>query len=259
MKPVRPSEVTSLKGNGRQTEVRKLPVEALFTLYLNDTEVLTFMVTPEKLKELAAGFLLSAGVISRRENIKKILVKEDDGLIWAETTAGTDVIQKLLSRRYLTSGCGGGNMLGDPLTALSLKPSDSELKITAASASRIVELMLEKAALYLESGGLHGAGLFIENEIIYLAEDIGRHNAVDKVLGAALLDNLATVDKVLSTTGRISSEMLIKAARSGVPIILSRTSPTALAVQLADKLNITVAGYVRPRSMKIYSCDWRIL
>lgn len=257
MQPIESLQITKLIDNERRDESAKLPVESLFTLYLNDTEILTFMASPQKIKELAAGFLRSAGVVKERGEIENIMVNEADGLIWVKMKAPTEVIQRLLSRRFLTSGCGGGSLLEDPMSALTLDPVNSSLSVTAEQASALISLLLKEARLYQQSGGLHGAALCGTEKIFYLAEDIGRHNAVDKVLGAALLNGLSTTDKILAITGRISSEMLIKAARAGVPIVLSRTSPTGLAVKLAKVLNIAVAGYVRPDSINVYCHEER--
>lgn len=258
MKPIKKMEVVKYLGEKRLAAAIYAPVEALFTLYLNDTEILTFMATPQKVQELAVGFLRSAGVIKRKEEIKKLLVKEQDGLIWVEVSGSIEIIKKLLNRRFLTSGCGGGSMLEDPLGALSLAPINSNLAISIKEAGEVVTDLLHGAKLYRQSGGLHGASLCLPGEIYFLAEDVGRHNAVDKVLGEALLNGVATDDKILAITGRVSSEMVVKAARSQVAIILSRTSPTDLAIMLAEKLNITVAGYVRRDSVTLYSHNNRI-
>ncbi len=258
MKPIKKLKIVKYYDRKMSAESVSVPAETLFTLYLNDTEILTFMATPQKIKELAVGFLRSAGVIRRKEEIKKILIMERDGLIWVEINDSIDIIKKLLNRRFLTSGCGGGSMLEDPLGALSLEPLTSKLTITVQEAGKIISDLLRGAELYACSGGMHGAALSSSKEIFFLAEDIGRHNAVDKVLGGALLNGVATADKILAITGRVSSEMLVKAARSKVPIVLSRTSPTDLAIKLAKKLNITVAGYVRSGSLNIYTHNYRV-
>src|SRR5437762_1425660 len=109
------------------------------------------------------------------------------------------------------------------------------------------------AVHYRESRGIHGAALSDGERLLVVAEDVGRHNAVDKVKGEALLRGIPTEDRILLSTGRVSSEMLLKAARMGVPLVASRTSPTEMAVALAEQLNITVCGYVRPDSLNLYA------
>jgi FdhD protein len=108
---------------------------------------------------------------------------------------------------------------------------------------------------YQRSRGIHGAALFDGERLLVVAEDVGRHNAVDKVKGEALRQGIATEDRILLSTGRVSSEMLLKAARMGVPLVASRTSPTEMAVALAEQLNVTVCGYVRPDSLNLYTGD----
>jgi FdhD protein len=109
------------------------------------------------------------------------------------------------------------------------------------------------AVLYKASRGIHGAALCDPERLVLMAEDVGRHNAVDKIKGEALLRGIPTTDRILLSTGRVSSEMLLKAARMGVPIVASRTSPTEMAVGLAEQLNVTVCGYVRPDGLNLYA------
>jgi FdhD protein len=112
-----------------------------------------------------------------------------------------------------------------------------------------------EAVQYQASRGIHGAALADADGLLIVAEDVGRHNAVDKVKGEALLRGIATEERILLSTGRVSSEMLLKAARMGVPLVASRTSPTEMAVALAEQLNVTVCGYVRPDGLNLYAGD----
>lgn len=258
MEPTEPREIKVVAKDGTGIETRYLPVESLFTLYLNDREILTFLASPEKIGELAAGFLRSSGVIEGEKDIKKISVDYNQGLIWADTEASTEIVEKLLNRRYLTSGCGGGSMLEDPLSALNIGPLKSGLTVDSGEIDLLMKGLFSGAKHYKRSGGMHSALLGGAGGVYAVAEDIGRHNAVDKVLGEALLNNIDTDDKIIATTGRISSEMLIKAARSGVPIVLSRTAATNMAVKIAASLNIMIAGYIKPDSMHVY-CNWERL
>ncbi len=258
MKPTVSMVVTKINGKNLEKKKIDLPVEALYTLYLNDNEILTFMATPEMIRELAAGFLATSGVIENSGDLKSIVVNDDDGVVWVETTSKSDIKEKLLSKRYLTSGCAGGSLFEDPMSALELTPFESDLSIEASEAITLLDLLLKDASLYKVSGGMHGVMLARDGKKLYLAEDIGRHNAVDKVIGAALLDGESMENTILIATGRISSEMLIKAVRTGVAILISRTAATDLAVVIAEKVGATIAGYVRKDSMFIYGNDFRI-
>ena len=119
--------------------------------------------------------------------------------------------------------------------------------------------LFDAATQYKRSRGIHGAALSDGSQLLVVAEDVGRHNAVDKIKGQALLDGISTTDRILLSTGRISSEMLLKAARMGVPVVASRTSPTEMAVALAEQLNVTVCGYVRPDGLNLYAGDALLL
>ena len=113
--------------------------------------------------------------------------------------------------------------------------------------------LFQAATQYQRSRGIHGAALSDGTRLLIVAEDVGRHNAVDKVKGQALLEGVSTTDRILLSTGRVSSEMLLKAARMGVPVVASRTSPTEMAVALAEQLGVTVVGYLRGESLNLYA------
>jgi FdhD protein len=119
--------------------------------------------------------------------------------------------------------------------------------------------LFQAATQYQRSRGIHGAALSDGTRLLIVAEDVGRHNAVDKVKGQALLEGVSTTDRILLSTGRVSSEMLLKAARMGVPVVASRTSPTEMAVALAEQLNVTVCGYVRPDGLNLYAGEALVL
>jgi FdhD protein len=153
----------------------------------------------------------------------------------------------------ITSGCGGGITFAD-LTSAG-EPIRSNLRVRPAQIGRwMTELLVGQ-----ETRGLHRAGLAYPERLLATAEDVGRHNTVDKLWGYCLAEGLTTQDRVLLSTGRISSEMLTKAARMRLPVVASRTSPTSLSVALAHAWNITLVGYVRRTSMNVYTGDERIL
>jgi FdhD protein len=160
---------------------------------------------------------------------------------------------ELPTERILTSGCGGGITFRiDPRLFTRV---ESSLRVRPAQlAARLKDLFVE-AIHYRASRGIHGAALTDGERLLVVAEDVGRHNAVDKLKGEALFRGVHTTDRVLLSTGRISSEMLLKAARMGVPLVASRTSPTEMAVGLAEQLGVTVVGYLRPDTLNLYTGD----
>lgn len=239
----------SVKPRGRSNP--SLPVERPFTIFLNDEELVTTMATPGHLVELAAGFLWTSGLIAGVDELGEVHVKEKEGIIWATAKTDKSLVRQLLNHRLLTAGCGGGAGFASLETA-PLRAVASEMTLARQDVTRLMAGLLAGATLYRQSGGIHGSAL-ARHDILFLAEDIGRHNTVDKVLGWALLNQVDTGSCALVTTGRISSEMLLKAARASVPILISRTSPTDLAIELAEELKVTVIGYARSDSFTVYT------
>ncbi|MCI0478432.1 MAG: formate dehydrogenase accessory sulfurtransferase FdhD [Anaerolineales bacterium] len=246
--------------------------ESRWVLYVNDAEVVTFMATPRNLHHLALGFLVSENLIARLDEVASLRVYEAaDRAYWyipalgiAETRAmpvceeNIGSIEVRLTRddfrvpahRILTSGCGGGVTFSD----LSSKqtPLESKRTVRAAQLFARMEELYARAQLYRATRGVHTSALTDGEKILSLTEDVGRHNTLDKIRGECLLRGIATRDQILLSTGRISSEMLTKAAKMQVPIVASRTSPTSLALELARAWNITLIGYLRPEEMRVY-------
>jgi FdhD protein len=223
--------------------VREQPL----TVYVNGERFLTLLCTPVKLEALVLGYLWMEKVITAPADVAGLEVSPVDGR--ADVTLTGPVT--LPTERILTSGCGGGitfridHRLFPRLT--------SAVRVRPAALAAGMKELYTAAVYYQASRGIHGAGLSDGERLLIVAEDVGRHNAVDKVKGEALLRGIPTEDRILLSTGRISSEMLLKAARMGVPIVASRTSPTEMAVGLAEQLGITVCGYVRPDGLNLYA------
>jgi len=238
---VRGSRVEEVTGE----VVREQPL----TVYVNGERFLTLLCTPVKLEALVVGYLWMERVVADLAEIAQLEVSAVDGR--ADVTLTHPVT--LPTERILTSGCGGGITFRiDPRVFPRLH---STLRVRAETLAARMKDLFNAAVLYQESRGIHGAALSDGERLLVVAEDVGRHNAVDKVKGEALLRRIPTTDRILLSTGRISSEMLLKAARMGVPLVASRTSPTEMAVALAEQLGITVCGYVRPDGLNLYAGD----
>jgi FdhD protein len=233
---------------GRLEEVKgEIVREQPLTVYVNGERFLTLLCTPVKLDALVLGYLWMEKVIAGLDEVTALAISEVDGR--AEVTLAHPVT--LPTERILTSGCGGGITFRiDPRLFSRI---DSPLRVRPAELSQRMKELFAEAAQYRASRGIHGAALADRERLLVVAEDVGRHNAVDKIKGEALLRGIPTADRLLLSTGRISSEMLLKAARMGVPLVASRTSPTEMAVGLAEQLGITVVGYVRPDSLNLYA------
>ena len=236
-----------LKG-GRFQEVKAEVVrEQPLTVYVNGERFLTLLCSPFDLEPLVLGYLWMEKVIAGLDEVTGLSVSEVDGR--ADVTLTRAVT--LPTERILTSGCGGGITFRiDPRLFPRVR---STLKVKPEALAARLHDLLRDARHYHASRGIHGAALADADRVLLVAEDVGRHNAVDKLKGLALLRGLPTDDRILLSTGRVSSEMLLKAARMGVPLIASRTSPTEMAVALAEQLGITVVGYVRGDGLNLYA------
>jgi len=236
-----------LKG-GRFQEVKAEVVrEQPLTVYVNGERFLTLLCSPFDLEPLVLGYLWMEKVIAGLDEVTGLSVSEVDGR--ADVTLTRPVT--LPTERILTSGCGGGITFRiDPRLFPRVR---STLKVKPEALAARLHDLLRDARHYHASRGIHGAALADADRVLLVAEDVGRHNAVDKLKGLALLRGLSTDDRILLSTGRVSSEMLLKAARMGVPLVASRTSPTEMAVALAEQLGITVAGYVRGDGLNLYA------
>ena len=233
---------------GRLDEVKGEVVrEQPLTVYVNEERFLTLLCSPFQLEALVVGYLWMEKVIDDLAEISRLDISEVDGR--ADVTLTHSVV--LPTERILTSGCGGGITFRiDPRLFPRLQ---STLQVSAPQLAARLKELFAQAHHYQASRGIHGAALADHDRLLVMAEDVGRHNAVDKVKGEAMLKEISTVDRILLSTGRVSSEMLLKAARMGVPVVASRTSPTEMAVGLAEQLGITVIGYLRSDSLNLYA------
>src|SRR5882762_11082370 len=217
---------------GRVSEVAAAVVrEQPLTIYVNGEKFLTLLCSPMMLEALVVGYLWMEKVIGGVEEIARVVVSPVDGR--AEVTLSHPVT--LPTERILTSGCGGG--ITFRIDHRLFPRLASSLRVAPETLSARMKDLFAAAVHYRESRGIHGAALSDGECLLVVAEDVGRHNAVDKVKGEALVRGIPTEDRILLSTGRVSSEMLLKAARMGVPLVASRTSPTEMAVALAEQLN----------------------
>jgi FdhD protein len=234
--------------SGRLDEVKGDVVrEQPLTVYVNGERFLTLLCSPFQLEPLVLGYLWMEKVIASLDDVTGLQISEVDGR--ADVTLRQPV--SLPTERILTSGCGGGITFRiDPRLFPRIT---SSLRVSPAELGARMHDLLREAVHYHASRGIHGAALADRDRVLLVAEDVGRHNAVDKLMGLALQRGIATTDRILLSTGRVSSEMLLKAARMSVPIVASRTSPTEMAVALAEQLGVTVVGYLRGESLNLYA------
>ncbi len=226
--------------------------EGFVTISVNGQELATIMCTPHGQDRLALGFLCAEGIIAGLEEVRLLRVAHGGCLVevWLQRS---DVA--LPRRRVITSGCGGGVTFGldGAEEAPPLPRVVSPLRIAPARVCELMSRLLAAARLYAAVRGVHTSALSDGETLLAVAEDVGRHNTLDKLWGECLLRGIETRGRILLATGRISSEMIRKAARMGTPIVASRTSPTSLSVRLAREWGLTLIGYVRPGRFQVYA------
>jgi FdhD protein len=227
-----------------------VPSEMELAIYLNLKELVTILCTPTKLNFLIVGFLYAEGIISGLSDVALMRVCEEESM--ADVRLSNPEYE-LPTQRKLTSGCGGGATF-----TTQAQRVDSDLVATPTEVLLLMKQLQEQMELYRFSGGVHASALADTRNLLVVAEDIGRHNTLDKIQGECLLRGLSTRDGLLLSTGRVSSEMLLKAARMQVPVVVSRHSPTGSAVSLARELGITVVGHARGSRLSVYSHPERL-
>lgn len=227
-----------------------VPEEMALTIYVENEELVTILCTPTKLNCLVLGFLYTEGIITGKNDVATMRVCQDD---WLAEVKLSRPGYTPPTRRTLSSGCGGGVSF-----AVEAQSVHSDLVAAPEDVLHMVRQLNERAELYRHSGGVHAAALGDSRDLIAVAEDIGRHNTLDKIMGECMLTGQPTKDRLLIATGRVSSEMLTKAARMETPIVVSRSSPTDVSISLAQKLGITLIGYARGDRLSVYSHEERL-
>lgn len=234
--------------------VREVPI----TLFLNGKEFVTMVCSPQALEELAVGFLCSEGLLQSPEDITNIKVDQENGIVYID--APDCEIESRFLKRNITSCCGRGRpvfyFVND---AKSMNKVSAGLLVTPGQVWDLSDRLEEMSVLFKETGGVHNAALCAATEVVLFYEDVGRHNAVDKIFGRSFLNRIPLDDKILVFSGRVSSEIVIKVGKMGLPVIISRSAPTDLGLEMAEKLGITVVGFAKGERMNVYTYPERIL
>ncbi len=241
--------------NIEATVARERPL----TIILNNQELVTLLCSPAALKYLAIGFLSSEGLVENKDAIRKILVDDQKGIVRVETRDGQEFPEEQIFKRFITSGCGRGATFYSAADVQDQAKLETQMEISVTEVLALAKTFLRHSQMYKTTGGVHSAALCDTAGIMVFADDIGRHNAIDKIFGQCLLEDIPLDDHIIISTGRISSEMLLKVVKRNIPIVISKSAPTALGVRLADKLGITLIGFVRGKRMNVYANDWRIV
>ncbi|WHY99766.1 formate dehydrogenase accessory sulfurtransferase FdhD [Peribacillus simplex] len=230
------------------------------TVKINEQEFVTMVCTPEYIQDMVIGYLASEGIIRKYEEIKDIWIQEKEGFVHVKIDKLNPYYQSFQNKRYITSCCGmsrqGFVFVNDALTAK--KMNEIRVKLSPDDCFRLMNNLQISATIFQDTGGVHNAALCDLQGFMLSRMDIGRHNALDKIYGYCLKNDISIGNKIIVFSGRISSEILLKVAKIGCEVVLSKSAPTELALQLAEELGITTVGFIRNQSLNIYTCPERI-
>jgi FdhD protein len=235
----------------------RVVVERALTIFLNAQEIVTAMTIGDYPEYLAIGFLLNQNMLRTDDRITGVDYDEDLSVVVVRTERATDYEQKM-KKKVQTSGCAQGTVFGDLMEAIeTARLPHAELRTSwLYSLTHKINTM---PSLYLEAGAIHGCVLCVRDEPVVYMEDVGRHNAVDKIAGWMYRHQIKPDDKIFYTTGRLTSEMVIKTVRMGIPILVSRSGFTAWGVELARKAGLTLVGRARGKRFVALSREDRIV
>jgi len=248
--------VTGTDQTGAPVDIN-VPVERALTLYLNSQEIVTMMTINDYPEYLALGYLLNQNMLKPDDVVTEVVYDDDLQVVVVYTERGTNFEEKL-KKKTLTSGCAQGTAFGDLMEAIE-GASLPHAELRTSWLYQMTHTINTAPSLYLEAGAIHGCVLCKEGEPVCYMEDVGRHNAVDKIAGWAWRHNVDVADKIMYTTGRLTSEMVIKTVRMGIPILVSRSGFTAWGVELARQVGLTLVGRTKGKRFIALSGQERIV
>ncbi|WP_256762477.1 formate dehydrogenase accessory sulfurtransferase FdhD [Cohnella sp. WQ 127256] len=251
----------TIKVNGDQyIEVEdEIATEFPLTIRLDGKEFATLVCTPSHLNDLIVGFLASEGIIRTMEDIKSLTLDEDRGFAHIDLHRPQSTAKEFHSKRIIGSCCGKSRQFyfhNDARTAKTIVGGSS---IPAKRCFELMKLMQMSSVDFHVTGGVHNAALCDNDGLMEVRMDIGRHNALDKLFGHSIRNRLQSKKQLIVFSGRLSSEVVLKVAKIGCPILLSKSAPTDLALQLAEDLGITCVGFIRSDNMNVYTHSHRII
>jgi FdhD protein len=240
--------------NLQDTVIEEVPL----TIDIDNYELVTLLASPSDLKDLVFGFLYTSGLIKKINDIENIILDRQYWSASVELKRDKKIDKDLLFKRLFTSGCGKGIIFYNIFDLASRGKIKSNFKIKKEKICKLMSSFQMESSAFKKTGGAHSAGLADGEKIIIFREDIGRHNAIDKVIGAGLKEEKDFSNLLLLTSGRVSSEIIFKVKKANIPIVASQSAPTNQAVKLARDLGITLLGFVRGLRMNIYSREERL-
>ncbi len=255
-----PFEITEYGPSGpvkKQIEaIREVPL----TIFLNGREVVTLLCTGKYPMHLAVGFLKSDALLTDKAQLEDVTITDEGARITARVQVSHDPFaQGREIQRTITSGCGKGTNFDRNVETISRRRIVSELTVTHAQILALAAELKHRSTLYNRTRGCHNSSLCTPKEMLLFREDIGRHNAIDMIVGECFLDSLPTEDKMIVSTGRVASEILLKTVRIGVSVLASTAVATSFSVELARTIGLTLIGNIKADSFWVYNDPGRIV
>ncbi len=245
-------QTTLITRDGAEARQETVAVETPFKVALNDETIGASMVLPDGLEEFGVGFLFGQGYIEKKGQVKEVYVCPEGRI-----SVYADVENSGPKEVIITSGCGGTGKISRKMLEGAFEPL-AECTLDLDEIEKFILEVLHYSDLGLRTHCIHACGFWSEGRLAAYYEDVGRHNAVDKIIGAILLGKISPKGAIY-TTGRLTSDMVLKCARIGIPIVMSRTAPSSLGLAIARRAGVTLAAYARPHRVNCFNAPERIL
>lgn len=252
-------EVEAVDERGRVSTI-SIPAERPLTMYVDKRELVTLMTLGGAPEALTLGYLRNQRLVKKIEDVLSVQVDWEVEAVAVTTRAGIANVEERTKKRVITTGCGQGSVFGglmDEVDKIQLPP---DARLAQAVVYKIVDTIRTQQSIYKQAGSVHGCALFsASGDLLYFVEDVGRHNAVDAIAGRMWLDDIGGDDKVFYTTGRLTSEMVIKGAQMGIPFLLSRSGTTQMGHMVAERLGMSLLARCSGKHFLLLSGRERLL
>jgi FdhD protein len=242
---------------GKSEHPVNIAIETPVTLFYNDEELVTLLASPGYLDYLAAGYLSSEGIIETREDILQITVDKKRSIVRVKGKKLAEPAADLVFKRVITTCCGRGPTLYSAAD-IPVREIKSKTSISIDEIFQIRDHFQHHSRLFISTRSVHSAGLYNKTELLVFHEDISRHNALDRVFGNCLLNDLDPEGRIIVTSGRVPSDMMYKISRRQIPIVISMSAPTNMGIKIALELGVTLLSIPWGNTINVYTNSWRI-